>query len=383
MSNNTLPPDITEYLNKLLQKSGPDSLIFSQLLIAFSKTILPPIISILDTVQNLQQKKPAASEQKKSFEQILKASNEILAFVNNLISFSQTSFTAVSVNQPVAVKSIENHEVSHEELTGVRTLLVDDDVARRSELYKRFHSYGMDCVIATTETALQLLRSAEQKHEPFQILAISTQFLDHHTNYLARTIKGNAAFNNLMLTLILPERLPEFEKERAHFNGFSCLLYTVDSNAFLKKLVNSWQGWSAKINFIHTESIAAQNRILLVEDDPIPQKVTQRQLKELGYEVDIASDGHTALKLLEQKSYDLVFMDIGLPDISGLEVTAEVRKRENGGRHLPIIGLTIYALESDEETGIQAGMDDYLVKPLLQDRLKSVLDQWVTHGKET
>jgi CheY-like chemotaxis protein len=222
------------------------------------------------------------------------------------------------------------------------------------------------------------LHSADQEKAPYQIVVINAEQFDHHASYLARAIKAMPQLAHLMLVLALPMHLLGFEKERAYFGGFACVLNLAKSDRLAERLLNSWLGWSAKVNFVHAEEITlSHNHILLVEDDPIPQRVAQRQLKELGYEVDIAPDGHTALKLLGKKRYNLVFMDIGLPDISGLEVTAEFRKCEHKSFHTPIVGLTIHSLDSDQQSGLQAGMDEYLVKPLLHERLKEVLDHWI------
>jgi len=264
------------------------------------------------------------------------------------------------------------------ELLDVPTLIVDDNLASRAKLETQLTALGLACKTSTVENTLQAIYNAAHEHHPFQIVVIRCNQYDHHIAYLGRMMKANPTFSALMKCLALPNELLDYDRERAHFDGFACVLNLSKIDRLMTKLENSWKGWSAKLNFSGTklQTKVGKNRILLVEDDPIPQKVTQWQLSELGFTVDTAPDGQTALKLLQKNSYDLVFMDIGLPDISGLEVTQEFRKRETNSKHTPIIGLTVYALSSDEKSGLEAGMDEYLVKPLQPQRLKNLLQHW-------
>ena len=331
------------------------------------KTLSRSLVILLAQVQALQQQALAMEEQTRCITRIRQLYAEIAPLINKL-----------TPTDPNFSRSTNNLLVLQQQLQGVRTLVVDDHKEQGNALLKQLQSFGLASTYATPEQALAALRLAEQQHTPYQIVIISAQNFDHHVAYLARTIKASMLFSPIMLSLALTTDLPDFEKERAYFDGFACVLNPTEPVSLLQKLINSWRGWATKINFTRNEVPLAQSCILLVEDDPIPQKVTQRQLMALGYKVDIAADGHTALKLMEQKLYDLVFMDIGLPDISGLEVTSEFRKREKGVHHTPIIGLTVYALPSDQESGLQAGMDEYLIKPLLPAQLKNVLKSWVS-----
>lgn len=376
MTPNVLPAELTELLTRLAQQSDASRLLLSRLLVGLSKMLLDPLIVMQDRVQVLKQNALSVKQQADCINQMHQSGNELLALVNSLISYSQTSFGEIeNTTYPENVTAIT--PPSTEELKDVHALVIDDDELRRETLLKQLQAYGLQCTASTTQQALQRLHMAEQEQASYQIAIISAEHFDHHAAYLARTVKATPQLHHVMLALALPTQLLGFEKERAYFGGFTCVLNLSKPLRLQNKLINSWRGWSAKVNFSRQETLVSQNRILLVEDDPIPQKVTQRQLAELGYEVDIAGDGRTALKLLEQNQYSLVFMDVGLPDISGLEVTAEIRKRENGHHHTPIVGLTINALETDEEHGLEAGMDEYLVKPLLHDRLRSVLDRWI------
>ncbi|WP_052087922.1 PAS domain S-box protein [Paenibacillus wynnii] len=116
--------------------------------------------------------------------------------------------------------------------------------------------------------------------------------------------------------------------------------------------------------------------ILVAEDDPVNQLVMTRMLNFLDYEVEVAGSGVEVLKGLERKSYDLIFMDIQMPLMDGLEAARKIREREAGVRHTPIIAITAYALQGDREKCLAAGMDDYLPKPIPMEKLQSALEKW-------
>jgi CheY-like chemotaxis protein len=109
---------------------------------------------------------------------------------------------------------------------------------------------------------------------------------------------------------------------------------------------------------------SAPLRILLVEDNPANQKLATYILQDRGHTVEIAGDGQAAVYLTEQNRYDVVLMDVQMPGMNGLEATAAIRKREDGGSRVPIIAMTAHAMKSDRERCLAAGMDGYLSKPV-------------------
>lgn len=146
-------------------------------------------------------------------------------------------------------------------------------------------------------------------------------------------------------------------------------------------------------------------RLLLVEDNPVNQKLASRLLKKFGYIVDIAGNGKEALTRLSQQAYDAILMDCQMPELDGFEATKIIRERETDRNaphgflsvqpqlfsvdsspraphasrpHIPIIALTANAVEGDRERCLAAGMDDYLTKPINPTELKSVLERWLS-----
>jgi len=106
-------------------------------------------------------------------------------------------------------------------------------------------------------------------------------------------------------------------------------------------------------------------QILLVEDNPINQKVAARLLERAGHNVTIATNGKEALDCVFRRAFDLVLMDVQMPEMDGLEATMEIRRQEAGSpRRLPIVALTAHAMVGDRERCLEAGMDGYVTKPV-------------------
>jgi CheY-like chemotaxis protein len=118
-------------------------------------------------------------------------------------------------------------------------------------------------------------------------------------------------------------------------------------------------------------------RILLAEDNPINQMVAMRMLEKRGHTVVVVANGRAALAALAQHAFDLVLMDVQMPEMDGLATVAAIRaqERQTGG-HLPIIAMTAHALKSDQERCFAAGMDAYLAKPISADELYAAIEHW-------
>lgn len=128
---------------------------------------------------------------------------------------------------------------------------------------------------------------------------------------------------------------------------------------------------------VEAGDVPAGLRVLLVEDNEVNRKVAVRMLEKAGCEVDIAHDGQEAVEKTARQLYDIVFMDVYMPQMDGYEATRLIREREKGsGRHQVIIAMTANAMEGDRELCLQAGMDDYLSKPFRESDLRATLARW-------
>ncbi len=126
-----------------------------------------------------------------------------------------------------------------------------------------------------------------------------------------------------------------------------------------------------------TTPVFSKSKLLLVENDYTNQRVAVAMLEPLGFEVDVADNGHEALKKMQNSEYDLILMDCHMPEMDGFETTLHIRKNENKDRHIPVIALTASILPEEKSRCFEVGMDDYLTKPLDKQTFYSVLDRWL------
>lgn len=146
----------------------------------------------------------------------------------------------------------------------------------------------------------------------------------------------------------------------------------------------STEGWLSRTNPLVTQhelqSMRARNRsgrLLLAEDQPINQKVAVHTLEKMGYSVDVVENGHEAVRAWATGRYALILMDCQMPELDGYEATREIRRREPAGTRIPIVALTAHAMKGADLECREAGMDDYITKPLDRDRLRACLERLI------
>jgi CheY-like chemotaxis protein len=118
-------------------------------------------------------------------------------------------------------------------------------------------------------------------------------------------------------------------------------------------------------------------RLLLAEDNRVNQRLAVRVLEKHGHRVTVAENGLEVLKALKQSDFEMVLMDIQMPEMDGLEATRTIRRQEQAtGAHIPIVALTAHALHGDRERCVEAGMDDYISKPIKVEELLTTIEKW-------
>ncbi|MFH1242162.1 MAG: response regulator [Pseudomonadota bacterium] len=117
----------------------------------------------------------------------------------------------------------------------------------------------------------------------------------------------------------------------------------------------------------------------MAEDNPVNQKLAVKMLEKRGHRVVVASDGRQAMEALDRESFDLILMDVQMPGMDGFETTKAIReKEEREGGHIPIVAMTAHAIKGDRERCLEAGMDDYVPKPIRAEELFRVIESRVS-----
>jgi two-component system, sensor histidine kinase and response regulator len=129
---------------------------------------------------------------------------------------------------------------------------------------------------------------------------------------------------------------------------------------------------------LREERTASRARVLVAEDNPVNQRVAVKMLEKLGYRADVAGNGLEVIEALSRIPYAAVLMDVQMPEMDGLEATREIRRREGDGRETRIIAMTAGAMREDRESALEAGMDDYVSKPVKPEDLDAVLERWIS-----
>jgi PAS domain S-box-containing protein len=265
---------------------------------------------------------------------------------------------------------------------GTPVLVVDDNGTNRFILQEMMQSWGMKpTVLPSGQDALAALRESNPHRGSFRLLVTDVNMPEMSGFELAERIRADENFSGLpIITLTSGDR----PGDTAH-----CEQLKID--AHLLKPVNQSELFDAivkvlRISAAEDEADRAQPddelelvtnpmRILLAEDSLVNQKLALGLLKKRGHSVTVASDGQEAVSLFESHTFDIVLMDVQMPEIDGLEATRLIRRHEQQtGTHVPIIAMTAHAMTGDRQQCLQAGMDDYISKPirskLLYEKLK-------------
>ena len=306
------------------------------------------------------------------------------------------------------------------ELSGVRALIVDDNATSREILTKRLSSWGMRLSEASDGfSALQALYQALGESDPFRIAVIDMQMPGMDGETLGRTIKADSKLADTRLVMLTSLGIRD-DARRFQKIGFSGYATKPFQHEELKKMLYQAMG-SPGGPHTHPKSIPARPtarrdmesfsgykaRILLVEDNITNQQVALGILKKFGLTADAVADGKEAVETLRTLPYDLVLMDVQMPVMDGLEATQRIRKDEgrrmkqversimNEGKsseqnftipnlsfRIPIIAMTAHAMQGDRKKCIEAGMDDYITKPVETKALADILERWLPKQKE-
>ena len=262
------------------------------------------------------------------------------------------------------------------EFRGLRVLIVDDNATNRRILEEILASWRLEPVhVPGGREALAALRLARERDRPFSLALVDGRMPEMDGFALAERIRSDPQSSKTSVLMLTSAGQPG-EVARCRDLGVA---------GYLTKPVKQSDLWDAIVSVLAAKqplefpvsrrTVAAVGRpgpgrlkVLVAEDNPVNQDLVRRVLEKRGHTVVVASDGLEALESVEgakNSPFDLILMDVQMPHMSGLEASAAIRRKEAGGsRRVPIVALTAHAMKGDRQRCLEAGMDDYLSKPV-------------------
>ena len=312
----------------------------------------------------------------------------------------------------------EEQRVMPIDVTGARVLIIDDNAVNRSILSEQMASWSFDsCAAASGPEGLKVLAAAAAYGVPVDCVVLDYQMPEMTGAEVARIIRdteglartpiimltsvdqtlSNASYRDLGIAahLIKPARssvlLEALVSTVQRYRGALAPTSPAITTGTLKiqsAMPKAASGAGISQSAVTLPGSAAQRPIvidgesaldiLVAEDNEVNQLVFTQILNDTGFSFEIVGNGRLALEASARRKPRMILMDVSMPEMNGLEATGEIRKRETGdGTHVPIVGVTAHALKGDRERCLEAGMDDYLPKPISPKALLEKLDRWL------
>ena len=306
---------------------------------------------------------------------------------------STFSFTVTFEKQPEYVSPARNVRGN---LAGRRALVVDDNRANRTILEKQLSSWGVRT--SGVGGGPEALREIRSSGEPYDLAVLDMQMPGMDGMELARRIKADPDLSRIRLVLLTSMGRRGEEAGQSGIEAYLTkpvrqsdlydALVTVMSDHPVTVMGGTAPGEKRSLRSPGRQ-MAGTHRVLVAEDNPVNQKVAERMLESLGYVVDVVGDGREALEALAGTRYGAVLMDVQMPVMDGYRATSQIRRREDKlgrrdmmmgrrRRRTPIIAMTANAMQGDKERALEAGMDDYVSKPVSRKELDAVLGRWIS-----
>jgi len=283
------------------------------------------------------------------------------------------------------------------ELKGVKTLVVEDNATNLEILTLKLTSWGMRVRgVQDGPGAVRALHSALEEGDPFRLALVDMQMPDMDGEALGQAIRTDERLSDVRLVMLTSLGL-RGDARRFEKMGFAAYLTKPIRYRELKTALalvlaegSGAEGASRPIVTRHKARetrapfAGRKARILLAEDNITNQQVALGILKKLGLHADAVANGREAVRALESIPYDLVLMDVQMPGMDGLEATRRIRAARSSvlDRTVPVIAMTAHAMRGDREECLEAGMDDYVSKPVEPSALVEALEKWLPEEEE-
>lgn len=271
--------------------------------------------------------------------------------------------------------------ITHE-LKGKRVLIVDDNSTNRYILRVQTHNWGM--YSRETDSPIEAIEWIK-RNDPFDVAILDYQMPDLDGIQLATSIRQTKGYENLPIIILTSVGKKEVQDENNQLSYSAFLTKPVRQEALYDTLLNILSGGIIRREKVYKQVIIDSRlsekyplRILLAEDNTVNQKVAVRILERLGYRVDIAANGVEVIEAVDFVPYDLIFMDVLMPEMDGLEATRIIVREKQKPNRPSIVAMTANAMQGHREECLAAGMDDYISKPVRVEEIQNIIIKWGT-----
>jgi CheY-like chemotaxis protein len=279
------------------------------------------------------------------------------------------------------------------DLTGLRVLILSDNKVNRRVLDEQVTGWGMcSGSFAAGEQALSAMLAAQEAGDPYRLVLLDGPMREGAEIVFARAIRSDPSLCGCVI--VMSSSMAQCRELSHSQSGMfdACLTKPVRQSQLFNALANAWakrqgvepsrslQEEPKTADLIQTfagKFAVCNSRILVVEDNAVNQKVACRLLQRLGLHTDVAANGREAVEMSALVSYGLILMDCQMPEMDGYEATRDIRRREGATRQVAVIAMTADAVTGSRERCMEAGMDDYISKPVRVDDLCQALGKWL------
>ena len=271
-------------------------------------------------------------------------------------------------------------------LRALSVLVVDDNKTNRHILEEMLRSWHMrPTAVASGAEALAVMHRAHETGHSFALAIIDSQMPEMDGFTLAERLHRHEELADCALIMLTAAGESRPATRSRYARTMANLTKPVKQSDLLDAIFSVLGAGSSEVKTSQPERRASSkrprgSRILLAEDNAVNQALAVAILEKQGHRVVVAQNGREALAALERSpdAFDLILMDVQMPELGGLETTALIREREKStGKHIPIVAMTAHALKGDRERCLEAGMDEYLAKPIQPERLRKMVDEMV------
>ncbi len=277
-------------------------------------------------------------------------------------------------------------EDSFDQFLGLPVLVVDDNETNRLILQEIATAWGMKpTLVDGVDAAIQTLERAHNSGEPIKLVLSDMYMPKRDGMELIEWMRSRPEFANVNVMILSSGPTSEHRVRAKELNVSAYLSKPFRQSSLYDAIANSMGTVTAADDFTPAvsdvepssrDSETAGLHVLLTEDNPVNQLTATTMLKKLGHSVDVANHGKEAIEKLAERDYDIVFMDVQMPEMDGMTATGLIREGETGTpKHVPIVAMTAHAMQGDREKCLEGGMDDYVSKPIRRKELKAVIER--------